>query len=75
MVKLQPRKRPRKRSIAWSRLGWLIETEAAFQVITFHRVRYRLAYWQRATWGRSTHRLAQMRALARSILARQEVIL
>ena len=75
MVKLAPRQRPRKKSLAWSRLGWLIELEAAY-LICRHQS-YSLLHIHRSdvpdVLGRCW--MYELRRSARIILGRQEVIL
>ncbi len=72
--RLRPRRRPRKQSVDFSRLWWLLATEAALQVVCRHFPPPAGLYDLRSFYGATLDRLARLRARARVILARREVI-
>ena len=73
MTRLAPRSRPRNTSVDFSRLWWLLATEAAYQVWCSHNA----VHWYSTPFRCSGHwtiaRLARMREIARDILAGQVV--
>lgn len=74
MTIIRPRGRPRVKSADFSRLWWLVATEAAFQVHAA-QVHPALRDGYRTTWAGDTYAgLAARRRNARLYLARKGVI-
>ncbi len=74
MTRVRARRRPRRSSVDFSRLGWLVATEAAFSVARSTDRAPHILYAPRWWPGWSPQLLGALRTWARSYLTHEEVI-
>lgn len=73
-MRVQRRSRPRHRSCDFSRLWWLVATEAAFQIVSYAEG-WSISLWQRRQHGFDRPRvLFHLRRRARAFLRGRVVI-
>ncbi len=67
MTRVRARARPRIRSVDFSRLGWLLATEAAYRIVTYYHP-WRGEWDERRYYAQNFLRLGHMRRHAREDL-------